>query len=159
MKAKEIMTSSPCVCSSEDSVADVARLMRDHDCGAVPIVDDGCVVGIVTDRDLAIRALADGRGADTKAGEVMTASPCCCSGDDDIRDVEKIMADNQVRRVPIVDADGCCLGIISQADLARAAADGGRVSEQEVAIVVEAISESPRRPFDYGLSRGLEQRL
>src|SRR4051812_5105104 len=114
MKAKEIMTSRPCVCTSTDSVAEVARLMRDNDCGAIPIVDNGCVVGIVTDRDLAIRAIAEGRSADTSVGEVMTASPCCCTSDDDIADVEKAMTVNQVRRIPIVDVEGCCLGIVSQ---------------------------------------------
>src|SRR5512141_299628 len=141
MKANEIMTPSPSVCSSSDSLGAVARLMRDNDCGAVPIVDKGSVVGIVTDRDLAIRALAEGLGTDARAGDVMTASPRCASPDDDIGDIEKLMAEHQVRRIPIVDADGRCLGIVSQADLARAASKNSRVSDREVAIVLEAISE------------------
>lgn len=140
MKASEIMTPTPRTCTSADSVADVARLMRDSDCGAVPIVDNGHVTGIVTDRDLAIRVLAQGKGGDSKAGDVMTSSPQCCSPDDDIRDVEKMMAERQVRRIPIVDSDGRCVGIISQADLAIASRDTG-VSDREVAIVVEAISQ------------------
>src|SRR5207244_3836591 len=109
------------------------------------------LVGIVTDRDLAVRALAEGKSTSTKVSDVITRDPCCCSPDDDVRDVERIMKDNRVRRVPIVDAEGCCVGIVSQADLARAALDGGRVSEHEVAILVERISE-PSRPF---LERGL----
>lgn len=141
MKASEIMTPTPRTCTSADSIGDVARLMRDSDCGAIPIVDDGRVVGIVTDRDLAIRALAEGKGTDATAGEVMTSSPQCCSPGDEIADVEKMMAECQVRRIPIVDAEGRCVGIISQADLARAASKGSRVSEREVAIMVEAISE------------------
>jgi len=140
MKANEIMTSSPSTCSSTDSVSNVARLMRDCDCGAVPVVDSGRVVGIVTDRDLAIRGLAEGKGVDARVSEVMTASPQCCSADDDISEVEKVMADRQVRRIPIVDADGRCVGIVSQADLARASKNTG-VSDREVAIVVEAISQ------------------
>jgi CBS domain-containing protein len=159
MKAKDIMTASPCCCSSTDSLQDVARTMRDHDCGAVPVVEDGCVIGIVTDRDLAVRALADGRSADTKVADVITRDPCCCGPDDDVRDVEKIMTDNQVRRVPIVDADGCCVGIVAQADLARAASTGDRVSELEVAAVVERISEPRRPPFDRGAADTLEQRF
>lgn len=144
MKAAELMTPSPCCCSANDSVKDVARIMRDNDCGSVPVVDDaGCLVGIVTDRDLAVRGLAEGKGADTAVRDIMTASLCCCRVDDDIAAVERTMADNQVRRVPIVDADGCCVGIIAQADLALAA-ERARVSEHEIAIVVEKISERTR---------------
>jgi CBS domain-containing protein len=148
MKASDIMTSSPCCCSSSDSLQDVARTMRDNDCGAVPVVDDGCVVGIVTDRDLAVRALADGMSADVKVGDFITRDPQCCAADDDIRDVERLMADNQIRRVPVVNADGSCVGIVSQADLARAAFDGSRISEHEVAIVVERVSVPRRISFD-----------
>lgn len=144
MKAGDIMSPSPCCCSPNDSLQDVARAMRDNDCGSVPVVNDGCLVGIVTDRDLAVRALAYGKAADAKVSDVLTKDPCCCSADDDLRDGEKIMADNQVRRVPVVDADGCCIGIMSQADLARSAFDGRSVSEHEVAIVVERVSEPHR---------------
>ena len=150
MKAKDIMTAAPCCCSPNDSLQDVARAMRDNDCGAVPIVDNGGVVGIVTDRDLAVRALAEGKGSDARVGDFITTGPCCCSAEDDVRHIEKLMADKQVRRVPIVDADGCCVGIVAQADLARAAFDGERVSEHEVAILVERISEPRRQSFDGG---------
>lgn len=153
MKASDIMTSAPSVGSSADSVGDVARIMRDNDCGAVPIVDGGRVVGIVTDRDLAIRTLAEGKGSDAKVGAVMTPSPQCCKADDEIRDIEQIMAERQVRRIPIVDADGRCVGIISQADLARASVNTG-VSDREVAIVVEAISQ----PAGSQSGRGIERR-
>ncbi len=141
MKAKELMTPSPCCASTQDSARDVARLMRDNDCGAIPVVDEkNAIVGMITDRDLAIRALAEGKSADSKVGELMTASPCCASVDDSVRDIERLMSDNQVRRIPIVDAHGKCVGIISQADLARAA-ERDKVTEHEVALVVEAISE------------------
>jgi CBS domain-containing protein len=158
MKAMELMTASPCCASTTDTLADVARQMRDHDCGSVPVIDHGSIVGIVTDRDLAIRALADGLGADTKVVEVMTTSPACCSGDADVRDVERLMSDRQVRRVPVVDADNRVVGIISQADLARAAFRA-RVSDREVAIVVEAISEPPLRAAPRRASAELEQQL
>jgi CBS domain-containing protein len=158
MKVEEIMTRNPCSCSPSDSLRDAARLMRDFDCGAVPVVENGGLLGIVTDRDLAIRALAAGRSADTKVSEVLTSNLCCCSPDDDIGVVEKVMADNQVRRVPIVDDDGHCVGIVAQADLARAAHDTKRLSDREVAIVVERISE-PARPSMYASERpsSLEQ--
>ena len=141
MKAKDIMTPSPATASPNDSIECVAQLMREYDCGVVPVVEGRQIVGIVTDRDLAVRALAAGKDADTAVRDVMTASPCCCSADDDVSDVEKVMKDNQVRRVPIVDDRECCIGIIAQADLARAAKDGRRVSDREVAVVVERISE------------------
>lgn len=157
MKASDIMTASPCCCSPNDSLQDVARTMRDNDCGAIPVVENDCVVGIVTDRDLAVRALADGKSADAKVGDVITRDVCCCGADDDVREVEKIMADHQVRRVPIVDADGCCVGIVSQADLARAALNGARISEHEIAIVVENISAPHRQSFDRGAQDTLEQ--
>jgi len=155
MKASDIMTSDPCTCSPSDSLQDVAKSMRDHDCGAVPVIDNGRVIGIVTDRDLAVRALADGMRPDTKVGDVITRDPRCCSADDDLREVEQIMTELQVRRVPVVDSDGCCVGMVSQADLARAASDGQRVSEREVAIVVERISA----PRPGSLERGTEQKV
>jgi CBS domain-containing protein len=158
MKAREIMTLDPCRCSAADSVQDVAQLMRDNDCGSVPVVDsEGCIVGTVTDRDLAIRALAAGKGADTRVEEVMTPNPCCCGPDDDLSVVEQAMADNQIRRVPIVDEDNSLVGIIAQADLALAA-ENSRLSEREVAVVVEKISE-PARPSGRGASSEVEQRF
>jgi signal-transduction protein with cAMP-binding, CBS, and nucleotidyltransferase domain len=120
--------------------------MRDNDCGVVPIVDDSRrVIGIVTDRDLAMRIIAVGKGVDTRLSEVMTPNVHCCTADDDLRDVERKMAELQVRRICICDAGGRCMGIISQADIARAAHDNA-VSEQEVALVVEQISEPSQRP-------------
>jgi CBS domain-containing protein len=153
MKVSEIMTSDPRTCSAEDSIVDVARLMRETDCGAVPIVGNGRVVGIVTDRDLAIRGVAEGKGVDARAGDVMTPSPQCCHPEDEIRDVEQMMAERQVRRIPIVNAAGRCVGIVSQADLARASKNEG-VTDREVAIVIEAISQ----PAGSQNSRGIERR-
>lgn len=152
MKAREIMTSNPCCCSSSDSVHEVARIMRDNDCGSVPVVDpSGCVVGTVTDRDLTTRVLAAGKGSDARVADAMTANPCCCDVDSDVRDVERTMAQHRVRRVPIVDASGRLAGIIAQADLARAA-EHRKLSEHEVALVVERISE-PAGPRGDGAAR------
>jgi CBS domain-containing protein len=154
MKATDIMTASPSTCSATDSIQDVARTMRDYDCGCVPVVDNESqrVVGIITDRDLAVRGFADGKSGDTKVGLLMSPAPSCCRADDDIKEVEKVMTAQQVRRVPIVDADDRCIGIVSQADLARAASSDERISDREVAIVVEKISEPShvRRPSHLG---------
>jgi CBS domain-containing protein len=161
MKANELMTPTPTCASTQDTARHVARLMRDCDCGAIPVVDEKKrVVGMITDRDLAIRALADGKDGDTKVADLMSPSPCCASIDDNVRDIERLMSDNQVRRIPIVDASGSVVGIVSQADLARAA-DRDSLTEREVALVVEAISE----PAPHVLSRsrdgssGTEQRF
>jgi len=78
MKASDIMTSSPCYCSPADSLEDVAQIMRDNDCGAVPVVEDGRIIGIVTDRDLTVRALAHGMSADAKVAKFFTRDPHCC---------------------------------------------------------------------------------
>jgi CBS domain-containing protein len=149
MRARDIMTRDPQCCRREDTARRAAEVMRDNDCGVVPVIDDARrVIGIVTDRDLAIRALASGRSPDTRLGDLMTPMAKTCAADDDLRDVERKMAELQVRRIPIVDAGGRCLGIISQADIARAAGRDNTVSEQEIALVLEQISEPahPQRP-------------
>jgi CBS domain-containing protein len=151
MRAKEIMTANPRCVSATDKVGMVAQIMRDADCGSVPVVDDaGKVVGIITDRDLAVRVLArDERGSDTQVMDVMTGYPYSARPDDDLRHVEKVMVERQVRRVPVVDVDGRCVGIISQGDIARAAmAKPDVVSDREVALVVERISSPAPRKSD-----------
>ena len=113
-------------------------MMRDHDCGSVPIVQGSQVIGIITYRDLAVRALADGLYPGIRVRNVMTVAPECCSEEDDVHSVERVMTERQVRRVPIVNADGGVVGIIAQADLARAASHG--VTAREVAETVAEIS-------------------
>ncbi len=142
MRAQEIMSANPACCTPSATVQEVARIMKEHDCGCVPVVDSlesRRLVGVITDRDLAVRGLAEGKGAEAKVDGVMTTDPFTARPDTDLSEIQKAMADRQLRRVPIVDADGCCVGIIAQADLARSA--GERVSERDVAVVVERISE------------------
>ena len=156
MRAQDIMTKNPTCCTPSDSARDAARVMREKDCGCVPVIDPSSkrVVGIVTDRDLALRAIAEGKNPDTKLNELMTPVASCCGPNDDLKDIERTMTDRQVRRVPIVDAEGCCVGIISQADIARAARRDADVTEHEVALVVERISE-PGRLSGGGISATL----
>jgi CBS domain-containing protein len=144
MKAQELMTQNPACCTPDDSIDRAAQLMADNDCGCLPVVtgrNDSRVVGVVTDRDIALRGVAKGKGPDTQVRHVMTVDPFCCSPDADIKDVESVMAERQVRRVVVVDAGRCCIGVIAQADLARAADRRKDVSDVEVARVVERISE------------------
>ena len=154
MNAREIMAESPACCTPSDTVEHAAKLMIEHDCGCIPVVEDtkdNRLVGVVTDRDLACRCLGQGKGADTRVGEVMSADPSCCTPDAEIQEVEQIMALRQVRRVPVIDDQGCCVGMIAQADLAR---ENRAVSNREVGRVVERVSEptgEPRSPLDVGV--------
>ena len=146
MKAQEIMTANPACCTPDDTVQEAARKMADTDCGCLPVVSDmesKEIVGVVTDRDLACRCLGEGKGADTPVRQVMSAEPSCCTPDSDLEEVERIMAERQVRRVPVIDAQGCCVGMVAQADLARA---GRGVSDRDVGRVVEQVSEPMSRP-------------
>jgi CBS domain-containing protein len=143
MQAQELMTRDPACCTPEDSAQKAAELMSQHDCGAIPVVEDEQsrhVCGMITDRDITVRGVARGRGADTRVSDLMTRDVECCPADADVADVERMMTDRKVRRVPIIDADGQLIGIVAMADLARS----GGVDQDEVGHVVERISEPGR---------------
>ena len=109
MKASELMTPQPACCTPEDTIRLASQLMREHDCGCIPVVEDkesNRLAGVVTDRDIACRCTAEGKGPETKVKEAMTRDPKCCQGDDDVAVAENIMAEAQVRRVPVVDSKG-----------------------------------------------------
>jgi CBS domain-containing protein len=140
MKAQDMMTTDPACCTPESTAREAARLMREHDCGCIPVVegDSRRLVGVVTDRDIACRCVAEGKGAETPIKEIMTKDPQCCHPEDDVAAIEQIMMQAMVRRVPVVDANGNCLGMVAQADLAL---HTEAVSESEIGRVVERISE------------------
>lgn len=109
--------------------------MADHDCGEIPVVDDGGgPVGVVTDRDIACRGMAQGKAADTRVAEVMSSSAVTVTPETSLDDCRKTLEDNQIRRVPVVDESGSCCGMVSQADIARNA------SEHDTAQVVRDVS-------------------
>jgi CBS domain-containing protein len=143
--AREIMTANPTCVTEHDSVQMAARLMIDLHCGALPVVDEQVrrhLVGIVTDRDLALRVIAPGRPVDTPIGEVMSTGVSCCLPDTRFEEVEEIMAQRQVRRVPVVDDRGDCIGIIALGDLAHVAETHEEPNEREVGRVLERVSEA-----------------
>src|SRR5437867_10152120 len=143
MKAQDLMTTSPACCTPSSTVGEAGQLMRDHDCGCIPVVegDSMRLVGVLTDRDVACRCVAEGKSPDTPVREVMSTNPQSCHPEDDVAAVEQIMIETQVRRVPVVDAKECCVGMIAQADLALSAE---AASDREVGRVVERISEPGR---------------
>jgi CBS domain-containing protein len=146
MKARELMTADPTCCTPEDTVQQAAQLMRDHDCGCIPVVEDKQskrLVGMVTDRDIAIRCTAEGKGPQTRIKDALSPNAKSCQPDDDVETVERIMTGEQVRRVPVVDQRGSCVGMIAQADLAR---NHRAASDSEVGKVVERISEPALAP-------------
>lgn len=147
MKARDLMTTHPACCTPQATAQQVAQLMEENDCGCIPVVQDQdsrFLVGVVTDRDLALRAVARGRSPETLIEELMTTDVSTVDSEDDVDAVEKLMATQQVRRVPVVDEEGFCVGIIAQADLAL---DDRATSDEEVGQVVEQISQPSNRPL------------
>ena len=144
MRVYQIMTPNPASCTPDSTAREAALLMKENDCGSIPVVENletRRLVGTVTDRDLAIRGLAAGRGPDTPIRELMTNDPITASPEDEVEIVREVMIAQQIRRVPVVDENGAVVGIVAQADLAL---EDGAASDQEVGRIVEAISD-PRR--------------
>jgi CBS domain-containing protein len=139
MRVKEIMTGHIAYCNPDTSLKEVARLMEDEDCGSIPVLQDKQTfkpIGIITDRDIVIRCLARGMNPlEMTAGDCMTPQVLTIDRDLGIHDCERLMIDNQVRRIVVVDQDGRCCGMVSQADIATKAPDS------ETAGVVERISQ------------------
>jgi len=135
MRCREIMTKTVRTAARDMSLSEAAALMRDGDMGAVPVVDDGKLVGIVTDRDIVIRAVAEGKDAATHVGDVMTTELFTVTPDDFVFEAIRLMGDKQIRRVPVIDNNGALVGIIAIADVALETED-----EREIAETMEEIS-------------------
>ncbi len=120
MKCKDAMTERVECISPLESARDAAQVMRDEDVGFLPVCDESMrVVGAITDRDLALRILADAESADTAVGQIMTNEVVACRPDDDLSVAEALMAEHQKSRVLCVDAAGHLVGVISVADIAH----------------------------------------
>lgn len=135
VKCREIMTANVTTATREMTLREVARLLREGDMGSVPVVEDGRLVGIVTDRDIVVRAIAEGKGPETPVAEAMTTEIFSVRPDDFAFEAVRLMGDRQVRRIPVVEADGSLAGIISMADIALEMED-----EREIAETLEEIS-------------------
>jgi len=143
MFVRELMTNEVVCCTPWDTARAAASLMKEHEVGAIPVVSelsDPLLEGIVTDRDLCCGVVADGKNADTvQLSELMTPVPVTCEPDYSIEECEELMQENQVRRIPVVDKRGRCVGMVTQADLALHA------PVEQVAKTVREISK-PSRP-------------
>lgn len=135
MRCREIMTKSVRTATPEMSLRDVAILMRDGDMGAVPVVENGKLIGIVTDRDIVVRVVAEGKDAATPIRAAMTTELFTVTPDDFVFEAIRLMGDKQVRRVPVIDNNDELAGIIAMADVVLETED-----EREIAETLEEIS-------------------
>jgi CBS domain-containing protein len=117
---RDVMTSDPCTIDVGKSVAYAAKMMRDEDVGLAPIVEGDKLIGMLTDRDIAIRVVAEGRSPDqVTVGEVASTQVVTIDPQQDLAVALRIMAMHQVRRLPVVEQDGKLVGVVAQADVAR----------------------------------------
>jgi CBS domain-containing protein len=138
-KVKDIMTSDPACCTPDTDLAAVGKIMSERDCGELPVVagrNDMKPIGVITDRDIVCRSIAKGKNPlELKAKDCMSAPIVTSSAEADLKDVIGLMERRQIRRVVIVDKTGQCVGIVSQADIAR------MHKARATAEVVEKVSE------------------
>ncbi len=141
--ARDLMTADPACCSPQTSLDQVAKMMVQNDCGEIPVIDtSNRPIGVVTDRDIVCRSVAEGEnpGAHT-AESIMTTPVVTVRSDDALTDVVATMEEHQIRRVLVVDGEGCCTGIIAQADIATEA-DPAKAAE----LVREVSRDTGHRP-------------
>jgi CBS domain-containing protein len=134
---RDVMTSDPCTIDADKSVAYAAKMMRDENVGLAPIVEGDKLIGMLTDRDIAVRVVAEGRDPNQiKVREVASQKLITIDPQQDLDEALRMMAEHQVRRLPVVEEDGRLVGVVAQADVAR---EG---DEKKTGRLVEEISES-----------------
>lgn len=136
MHVSEIMTPDVRIAEPDMTIREAASIMASIDAGFMPVGDNDRLVGTITDRDIAIRAVAEGKGPDTKVREVMTKDVKYCFEDEDIADVARNMADIQVRRLPVLNRDKRLVGVLSLGDMAV-----DEDAEDDAEIALSGISE------------------
>ena len=137
MKVQDVMTRDPRCVTPETSAREAAQVMKDEDVGIVPVVEGERLIGVVTDRDIALRVVAAGRDSSATVRDVMSSGKIAtCRPDEDLDRVMETMAKEQVRRIPIVDERGSLVGIVAQADVVLKAKDDRKAEK-----TVEQISE------------------
>ncbi|QDP18922.1 CBS domain-containing protein [Sphingomonas xanthus] len=119
MKISEVMTTEIEKVTADQTAREAAQFMLRADTGSIPVCEGDKVIGMVTDRDIAVRGVAEGRGPDTPISDLMSDGIICAHEDDDLASVAKRMSDEQVRRLPVVDSDQKLVGMVSLGDLSR----------------------------------------
>lgn len=119
MKVSEVMTSDVQTVSADQTAREAASFMLRAEAGSIPVCEGDRVIGIITDRDIAVRGVAEGRGPDTPVRELMSDGIICARDDEDVADVAHRMSEQQVRRLPVLDSEDRLCGIVSLGDLAR----------------------------------------
>jgi CBS domain-containing protein len=152
MIVQSLMTKNPKCCRSEESLKTAAQIMWECDIGSIPVVDrEQRVVGMITDRDICMAAYFQDRPlSDILVHQAMASKIVACRPDDDVKTAERLMRDNQVRRVPVIDRDGHLLGMMSVNDLARKAASDRHLSSPQVgeaAVVTTMAAIATPRPM------------
>ena len=128
MKISDVMTTDVETVSADQTAQDAAKFMLRAEAGSIPVCDGDKVIGMITDRDIAVRGVAEGRGPDTPIRDLMTDGIVCAREDDDVQDVAAKMSEAQVRRLPVLDGNDRLCGIVSLGDLSRQT-DGGSASQ------------------------------
>ena len=134
MKVEELMTRDVVIAAPDQTIQQAARAMCDLDIGVLPVADDDRLVGMITDRDIAVRAVAFGKGPDTKVEAVMSRDIKYCFSDEDVMEVSGNMADMQLRRLPVLDRDKRLVGILALGDIATSD------SQSEASLALSGIS-------------------
>ena len=135
-RIREIMTSNPSTVEHDQPVVEAARIMKQEDAGVVPVTENGRLAGMVTDRDIAIRVVAEGKDpAETTVREIASTNLVTVDTQQELDEALRLMAKHQVRRLPVVEEDGRLVGVVAQADVARAGDDA------QTGQVVQEISE------------------
>jgi CBS domain-containing protein len=130
---QEAMTANPCAIDADKPISYAAKMMRDEDVGLAPVVEGDRLVGVVTDRDIAIKAVAAGKNPEkTTVREIASTDVVTVTPDQDLDEALRLMAQHQVRRLPVVERNGRLVGVLAQADVAREADDAktGELVEQ-----------------------------
>jgi CBS domain-containing protein len=142
MKVEDVMQHKVETCHAEDTCNTAAKMMWDHDCGCVPVVDaEGHVIGMITDRDICMAAYTRGMPLDAvQVQDAMSTAVCACHPQDSLADAERMMRANQVHRLPVIDASGRIVGILSLNDLAQEA--GREAGTRKRAITFGEVGET-----------------
>jgi|SRR5215210_1109266 len=120
---QDVMTSNPTTIQPTTSAQDAARTMKSEDVGSLPIVENDRLTGVVTDRDLALRVLGEGRGGETPVAEIASKDVVTVDPQQSLEEAARLMAEHQVRRLPVCEEDGRLVGILAQADIAQSGHD------------------------------------